>query len=56
MKQTERDLAFLQSTHQVSKMMGLSDAEIIKVAKTNGDIDPDAMDQYLNQYEGRNDE
>ena len=51
MKQTERDLAFQNESHKWGSRMGMSDAEIFKFAKTNGDIDPVAMRLYLGQYE-----
>lgn len=46
--QYDRDLAYLKAMHKMSKAtLGMSDAEIKKIAKTNGNIHPEAMRDYL---------
>ena len=45
------DLKFLRQVHQMGKNMRQSDEEIIKIAKTNGNIHPEAMKKYLADYE-----
>ena len=41
---------FLKEAHTISKQMGLSDSEIIKISITNGDIPRAAMQQYCDDY------
>lgn len=47
---TEAALHWLQQDHIHAKAAGLSDAEIVEIAKTNGDIDQDAMNAYCDFY------
>jgi hypothetical protein len=48
--QTDRDLAYLNTLHKYGKMMGLDDEELIKIAETEGSIDPIALKEYKEQY------
>jgi hypothetical protein len=50
MDQTDRDFAYLEMIHKSGKAMGLSDADLVRIAKTQGDIDPEAMKQYEEKY------
>lgn len=48
--QIASDLKFLKQVHQMGKNMRQSDEEIIKIAKTNGNIHPEAMKKYLAEH------
>lgn len=46
----EVDFKYLNDLHAGAKQMGMSDADIVKVANTAGDIDPTAFKRYKDQY------
>lgn len=48
--QTDRDYAYLEAMHEISIKMGLSATETIKIAKTASDIDPTAMQKYIDAH------
>ena len=50
MTDTEIDLAYLETIHASAKMMGMSNEDIIKLAKTQGGIDPEAFRLYEEKY------
>lgn len=48
--QQQADFDFAVKLHEQAKAMGLDDQAIIKIAETNGDMDPEAMRLYKEKY------
>lgn len=47
MDKKEADLKWVIDLHKQARAMGLSDEKIKAVARTDGDLHPEAMEEYL---------
>ncbi len=50
MTKTQTDYDFAVALHEQAKAMGMTDQAIIKIAETDGDLDPEALRLYKEKF------